>query len=354
MEFNNYTPFVSLAWENVDHNEQWYITSLLRVKYKIVKTNNDTYELVYDKEQGELFDSDEYYEKVGNSSVRYESDIIPFKKYTDIIINAKAVSPKEDGELSWSTNVKIYDDTNSLLKEYPLAIKAEKIYHKAGIIWTPTISKKQKSVDIRYEKAYGGTIFIIDEKTQEEQHIYCNQFNPIGCGVKKIKDPKPYINSEQILHIDGKKRDIPAGYGFIDKSWKTRLPYAGTFDEQWLENKHPILPDDYDIYYNQAANTNLIMDTYIKHNYKIQLINLKNNHLNISFTIPKLNTLIRIKNELTTSIHKMNIDTIIVDLDDENDDENFVYISYRAYTKKTFDTNSVDIMINNEKGDNNG
>jgi len=48
---------------------------------------------------------------------------------------------------------------------------------------------------------------------------------------------------------------LPAGLGLIGRPWSPRLARAGTYDQAWLEHRHPYLPKDFDFgYWNGASD----------------------------------------------------------------------------------------------------
>ena len=42
-------------------------------------------------------------------------------------------------------------------------------------------------------------------------------------------------------------------FGPIGRHWESRAPYAGTYDQNWLDEHFPFLPPDFDEMYYQAA-----------------------------------------------------------------------------------------------------
>jgi hypothetical protein len=42
-------------------------------------------------------------------------------------------------------------------------------------------------------------------------------------------------------------------FGPIGRAWPSRIPYAGTYDQNWLDNVFPFLPEDFDTRYFQCA-----------------------------------------------------------------------------------------------------
>ncbi|QIO08920.1 DUF2169 family type VI secretion system accessory protein [Acinetobacter lanii] len=57
----------------------------------------------------------------------------------------------------------------------------------------------------------------------------------------------------QMQEIASKYPFIPAGFGFIGRSWLPRIAYAGTYDQKWLDEQHPYPPFDMDYRYWNGA-----------------------------------------------------------------------------------------------------
>lgn len=349
MELNNYTPFASISWENVDANNNWYATLISRVKLDITASSTDrNLELKLSKDQGELFSKDTYYGEVGESSVQYESDYITYKPNTDVILNANAISPKNKKRSAWDCGIRIFDNNQKLLKEYGLKVKGEKELHRAGLVWVPGFRKRSTQVPIRYERSAGGTIKKVFEN-KEDKHIKCNYYNPVGCGMKKVRDPKSVVYVPQIKYLYKKIGKVPAGFGFINRAWKSRLKYAGTYDQKWIETQHPLPPHDFDPYYNQAAHPELIMKGYLKEGTKIELINLLEGREKYSFTLPSFDLVSRLRLHTGDIYQKMNLDTLIIDINSHNKEEHCIYASYRVQIPIKEDIELAEIMLVQEE-----
>ena len=62
-------------------------------------------------------------------------------------------------------------------------------------------------------------------------------------------------------------------FGVIGRNWLPRYPYAGTYDQNWIDNIFPFLPPDFDNAYFQAAPPDQQMP-YLKGGEEIVLANL--------------------------------------------------------------------------------
>lgn len=347
MEFNNVTPFTAIAWEHQNTQDQNAITALVRVKFKLVASQeSNVWQLLPHPDQGQLFSADAFYGEEEESSVRYESDYITFKPNTDIIINAHARAPYHPLQTQWDCAVEVFDKHQTCLTTYRLRVTAEKKRYKVGFFWVPLGTDQQNSIPIRYEKSYGGHVFIPASSADEEDNTLASDpYNPIGCGICKIKDPKKVVLSPQVHYVDKvkppanttarhKPKKVPAGFGFIHRAWQSRLPYAGTYDQNWIDHKHPLPPKNFDPYYHQAAHPNLIMDGYLSGKIQLNLTHLMAaNSPTQTIVLDDYHFIARLCTATGALYHKMNLDTLIIDVDSDNPDEWVAYGSWRKQVK---------------------
>lgn len=84
--------------------------------------------------------------------------------------------------------------------------------------------------------------------------------NPLGRGLKPVKtktgeerQPLPNIEHPDRLTTSPDDRPAPAGFGPVDMSWPARQRFSGTYDQRWLDEVYPGLPDDLDMRHFQMA-----------------------------------------------------------------------------------------------------
>lgn len=169
-----------------------------------------------------------------NSSIRYESDFIPFKLETDVVLNGKAYAP--GGEPTTSCMVSLQVGT---IRKQVLVI-GDRFLHfvKDG---APIFSEPIPFVtmELRYERAYGGIDVFSDKATS-----YPYPRNPLGCGfvvtnsargvenclLPNLEDPNAPLTSERFCLADYKRweqQPFPAGLGWFPKTWLPRAQLAG-------------------------------------------------------------------------------------------------------------------------------
>ena len=109
---------------------------------------------------------------------------------------------------------------------------------------------------ISYDVAFGG----LDNLDTDPGKHEALPANPIGKGFYPQSkgrpiDGKPLPNTEE----PGKPVDRPEvsynpmGFGSVGRSWQPRPAYAGTYDQNWIDNVFPFLPADFDERYYQSA-----------------------------------------------------------------------------------------------------
>ena len=65
----------------------------------------------------------------------------------------------------------------------------------------------------------------------------------------------------------------PAGFGVVGRPWAPRLALAGTYDNTWLQERSPGLPEDFDFAYWNGAPVDQQID-FPPPNLRIELFNL--------------------------------------------------------------------------------
>lgn len=347
MSLTNYTPFPALAWETLDQNNRRYMSALCRVKFKI-DIENRVAQLRLDPEQGELFGSDTYYDD-NDQELRYPSDYVAFKKNTDIIVNARSFPPYHQPTQRWDCSVEVSDSLGRALIHKTLQVCGERFWRRGFIGWRLDEAKECSHVPIRYSYAYGGEI--IDE--EGNRLVSCDN-NANGRGLLDKKHSQKVHMAPQIESIDDPidedkpyQRYVPQGFGAIDKVSNLRLAHAGRYDEDWLKEHHPRLPQDFNEAFNQCAHPDLICNGYLPSGAQFRLINLTKDNEVLTFGIPEYSFVSRFTTG-TASIEKsMNIDTVIIDVED--DEKHAVYVTWRSRYPIEEEIQKVEISFKQEE-----
>lgn len=276
MLFRNFTPFPALQFESRDEKKQDFGIVVLRGSFNII----DGQPLFLERKQEPLVMADEYYDEPGESSIRMENNIAPFKPKTDIHINAVAHAPKGKALLQWDISVSLGKISKQLMVTGPR-------YWKHNLITGTHLTNPLPctEVPIRYEYAFGGSY-------QEKETVYACEKNNVGMGFvnKKSLDktkpiPVPQIMSKQDPVEDLGKEYPPEGLGPIAPAWQPRLAFAGTFDTVWEKTRWPDLPENFKFDFYNSAHPDLIYPGFVKGDEAVQLINLSPTP-ELNFTLP--------------------------------------------------------------------
>lgn len=277
MEFRNYTPFAPLTFEHLDVEDNSFQAVILRGTFNLIPDAP----LQPARDQEPLMTSDEFYDHPDTSSVRFESDLVPYKPCSDIVINATAYAPGGRALPSWIAGIQIGRKQKNLLVTGP---RYWKHYLVSG--WQVCAPEPCTEVPIRYELAFGGQWRHGDEAGVCEE-------NPVGIGYvnKKCLDkgrllPAPRIMSPDDLILELGKQHKPQGFAAIAKSWLPRRQYGGTYDEHWLQQRRPKLPKDFDYAYYNCAHPDLIYDGYLRGDEAVVLKHLHPQYQILKFSLP--------------------------------------------------------------------
>jgi hypothetical protein len=54
------------------------------------------------------------------------------------------------------------------------------------------------------------------------------------------------------------------GFGPIGRNWDPRVRYVGTYDQQWIDHRAPLLPKDFDERFHSAAPPSLTVPGFLE------------------------------------------------------------------------------------------
>jgi hypothetical protein len=176
------------------------------------------------KEDHKLHGSDVYFGDPLNSSVRFETDYIPYKLQTDVAFDGKAYS------LSGIPVTSLVVALTVGTKRKELLVVGDRLcrYVEGGRI-AATPPAAFATMDLRNENAYGGVDVYTDPKL-----AYAYPRNNLGKGfvvkplpktlfnlmLPNLEDPKNRITAEKLCLLDFKnweKQPAPVGFGWASK-----------------------------------------------------------------------------------------------------------------------------------------
>lgn len=196
-------------------------------------------ELVIAETQEDVCLSPVYFSEPGQSSLRYDTDMVRTKSGTDVILNACAHAP--GGRRA--SFVDVFASVGPMSKQ--IHVVGDRIWEKHPWSLVPSDPVPFITMPIRYERAWGGHL--------AEKDVL-DPFNPVGVG-RSLRPGSPVPNCE---HPDSPIRSqhykgVPAGFGAIPGHWQPRVRLAGTYDQAWRQKRQPLAPVDFNEEYFRCA-----------------------------------------------------------------------------------------------------
>lgn len=314
--------------------------------YAVMKA---TFTLGYNKiriAEGQVppFPADKYWDKPGESSLRYASDMHLGKISTDVVLNGQAWGPNGKMVRQIDTAV-VVADRQKIIRVY-----GDRWFVKGFAGLSMTDPEPFEAVPIVYERAFGGT-HVIDE---DKGKIKGEDRNPIGIGFKGKqgvseleRTPAPNLEDPSHPFKGVTNSNVPACYGFIAPNWMPRLQYAGTYDDTWKKKRMPYLPEDFDMRFFNVASPELTFDRYLEGGEPVELINVSP-HGPIEFTLPICRFKVEVQIKGKTEKLDMKCETVLFEPDEMR--FSMVWRDSIACDKKTLNVEQVTFDIDSLEG----
>ncbi|NAX23287.1 DUF2169 family type VI secretion system accessory protein [Vibrio sp. V39_P1S14PM300] len=216
----------------------------------------------------QVFDDPVYLGEAGFSAMQVDHDFPVYKQNTDVVVYGKA--------RAYAKRPVTYMECRLLVDGHidkTLAVHGSRHWvEHAGSV---TIAKPQPFIerDMDYSMALGG-----DER------------NRIGGG---IADSNRELLEQNVPSVFYPKEDWSAnpakvkvaGFGPVPPFFAQRFRYAGTFDQQWEEERRPLLPLDFDGRFFQSAPIDQQCKGYLQGGERMMLSGFSHDDT-LSFRIP--------------------------------------------------------------------
>ena len=268
-----------------------------------------------------LIDADTCTGEPGFSAPIYEVDYSPTKLRCDVLLNGCAYAPDEKPVTKIQVGFKVGDLTKTF------NVVGDRKW-EAGIGISPGYPSIFKKMPISYDTAFGG----VDRFLKNEKKHKAYMVNPVGIGyhahiASDLVDGTPMPNTEEVddpVKIPNHEYK-PMSFGPIARAWEPRYKYAGTYDDAYMDNKFPFLPDDFNDEYFQSAPKDQQMP-FPQGGEEVLLINVSPRKTRIEFKLPSIDLPVTFFQNKGEDIEKQAvIDTIIFE-----PDFNLFTITWRA------------------------
>jgi hypothetical protein len=165
----------------------------------------------------------------------------------DVLLNGSAYAPRGKQASQINVTVRI-----GAVKTF--AVVGNRVWREGVFGIRASEPEPFAVMPISYDNAFGG----VDDTRGDPANVRSFLENPVGRGYAYYKDKidgRPLPNTEEGGHgvVDPGGSYRPMSFGALGRNWRTRVQYAGTYDQHWLDTRAPFWPDDFDCRYFQAA-----------------------------------------------------------------------------------------------------
>ncbi|MDJ0943331.1 MAG: DUF2169 domain-containing protein [Kiloniellales bacterium] len=181
-----------------------------------------------------LIAGDQHFGDPMNSTVEFESDFVPFKLATDVVLNGRAFAPKGEAVTELTASLAVGQHRKDIV-----VIGDRMARHRKGQTPLFTDPEPFTEIELRYERAFGGIDIYSDRKLACP---YARNHLGRGFAIRNIKeaveglplpnieDPQDRLTPERLcidhfIHMD--KLPMPQGFGWFLKYWRPRALLAG-------------------------------------------------------------------------------------------------------------------------------
>ncbi|MDE9457606.1 DUF2169 family type VI secretion system accessory protein [Xenorhabdus bovienii] len=360
MELRNLTPFSVMNYRMLDTEDKEYHVVAMKVGYQLLSAGKGEY-LAELLPVMSLCVQDQYRGALNVSQVLQESDLAPFKPKCDVIVNGTAYAPEGQPCPAFPVRLLLTDANGDTLLDKTLEISGEREFFRTDNgQWQLSEPKPFDRLPLDYRYAFGGECRIEadddeaanalteDDKLSPEQRSQhpdgeqapiahaVLEYNPIGSGfilpwyaqakdlpryaAPRITRPDAPITAPHFAamlsgHLPATEPACqPQGMGVIGRAWLPRRTLAGTYDQTWLDERHPYLPQDFDFGYWNGAPQDQQID-WPSTDITLQLTNLTpDGSLQTQLPGHRPFILFRMEDGALLPV-LMNLDTLIIDTD---------------------------------------
>jgi len=244
------------------------------------------------------------------STVKYESDIVPFKIATDFVVIGKAYAPNGVSLSQMDASVEVVNVKKTIRV---IGDRKCSFREKKSPIFSDPIQFTE--IEIRYDKAYGGSDNLSEPKLPL---IYPRNTMGTGFAVKNVRevvdglelpnleDPNDLITPERLILGDIYRwnlQPLPQGFGWFQKIWYPRCSFVGSVpgfvnpDDVMKEELLGLVPKgqialarqfklpSFDVRFNNGASVGLVLP-FMSGGESVRLTNMTKDG-KLEFMLPK-------------------------------------------------------------------
>lgn len=287
-----------------DENFRPLVAPIIKATFDIAENG----QLRFAKEQVPVNLEGEYLGDPESSSYIYEPECVFTKLATDVVVIGDAVSNR--GPVS---HLMVEISVGQLHKR--IGVIGDRRWVKQSVGYAISDITPFEVMPLTYENAFGGW----DRRHEDPNLQGFEARNTLGKGFYRhdvdhfdLPMPLPNLENPDDLISSIKDRPQPWSCGFTLPHWQPRAKYAGTYDQQWTEQRSPLLPKDFDRRFYSGASEGLVAEGFLVGNEAVVLKNMTANG-QLAFYLPSARPPIcKINTVDSTEYVKTKLDTIII------------------------------------------
>jgi hypothetical protein len=249
LQFKNKTPFVGTVVVALDPEGIESMYTIVKGTFDLSRTPQPV------EEQAPIVAADEFHDDPLTSSIRLSSDVSLMKPGTDVVVMGNAHAPYHRPTTAMDVRVQV----GALDKT--VRVTGDRRWEQSAAGYSATAPEPFTLMPLVWERAFGG-------RDETPRGLVVDGRNPVGTGFRDPSGesaidgiPLPNIENPNELISAWKQRPTPACFAPVSRHWEPRRFYAGTYDEQWEQQRAPVLPTDFDPRYFHFAPDGLVSPT---------------------------------------------------------------------------------------------
>lgn len=249
------------------------------------------------------------------SSQKFEPEAVMPKPATDVVLIGHAY-PARPGDTDTVVGLRVGSHVRKIVKVF-----GDRWWVKRAGIISMTAPQPFEKIPLQWERAFGGW----DRDAIDPGAHRCEPCNPVGRGFR-VRWPEnepqvalPNLEDPEDVITAFDHRPKPAGFGFLSADWQPRLALAGTYDAAWVKARMPLLPEDFDPRFLNAAPADQVVKGYLQGNEEVSVVNARPGGGPIHFALPGSG----LPPQFDVTVHggatrtlRPALDTLLIDLDE--------------------------------------
>jgi hypothetical protein len=310
MTIENHTPFPALAFRQFNLAGEINGVVVARGSYEIIPGAR----MRPLEKQSPLIMSDLYCGSPQETPMLAQNDLVPFKPGTDVTLRGWTFSPGGEPRANWRCGVKL-GMVEKIINVHGPRVWEPVIKDDKLLDWTLGPATPVDRVELGWQLATGG---ILPGSSAEKTR--CAD-NPVGCGLVDLVHcdhgqvhAAPQTERPEAPLRHWKDKVPPVGLGPVSPWWRQRARYCGTYDAHWLEERHPLLPLDFDYHFYQCAPEDQIAEPWLSGGETLELVHFSPLHTHIVSQLPHVDLEVRLQRDQHTCRAAMVLDGVHIEV----------------------------------------